>query len=161
MLKEAMVAASLLSHGQEPTQTPERFVERYVEAWVARDPEAVAALWSPEGVLTSPLYDRPMLGSEIAELTRSQFTRNPDLTWTLIEWATHGETHALEFRNTFTVRGQIFEMRGVDWMRVRDGRIVEERVYLDTAPVRALRDGRPLEPVVRLPPAAPLPAGAR
>ena len=31
-----------------------------------------------------------------------------------------------------------------------DGRVVEERVYTDTAPLRAVRSGEQLEPLVRL-----------
>ena len=45
------------------------FVTRFAAAWAARDGEAFLALWHPDGVLHSPLYDRPVLGRELGRLT--------------------------------------------------------------------------------------------
>ncbi len=42
-------------------------------------------------------------------------------------------------------RRQRFDWRGVDKLRLRDGRIAEEWVYMDTALLRALRSGVDLE----------------
>ena len=44
------------------------FVTRFAAAWAARDGEAFLALWHPDGVLHSPLYDRPVLGKELGRL---------------------------------------------------------------------------------------------
>ena len=48
------------------------FVTRFAAAWAARDGEAFLALWHPDGVLHSPLYDRPVAGKELGltELVR-------------------------------------------------------------------------------------------
>jgi 6-O-methylguanine DNA methyltransferase, DNA binding domain len=43
-----------------------------------------------------------------------------------------------------------FEWRGVDKIRIKDGRIAEERVHSDTAPLRAFRSGEKLEPITTL-----------
>ena len=45
------------------------FVSRFAAAWAARDPEAFLALWHPDGILRSPLYDRPVAGKELGRLT--------------------------------------------------------------------------------------------
>ena len=49
-----------------------------------------------------------------------------------------------------TSGGKRFDWRGVDKFRLRDGRIVEERVYMDTAPLRAAAEGLTLRPVIAL-----------
>ena len=49
------------------------------------------------------------------------------------------------------MNGRSFSFRGVDKLKLKDGRIIEERVYTDTAPLRALRDGRALEPLIVVP----------
>jgi hypothetical protein len=47
------------------------------------------------------------------------------------------------------VNGARFDWRGVDKFRLSAGKIIEERVYCDTAPLRALRTGEALEPITR------------
>ena len=41
------------------------FITRFAAAWASRDGEAFLALRHPDGVLHSPLYDRPVLGKEL------------------------------------------------------------------------------------------------
>ena len=45
------------------------FVTRFAAAWAARDGEAFLVLWHPDGVLHSPLYNRPVAGKEFGRLT--------------------------------------------------------------------------------------------
>ena len=106
----------------------QEFVTRFAAAWAARDGEAFLALWHPDGVLHSPLYDRPVAGNELGRLTEIVKERAPDSVWQLLDW------------------------RGVDKFRLREGRIVEERVYADTAPLRAVAKGEAVEPLVALGP---------
>src|ERR1700731_3275855 len=47
------------------------------------------------------------------------------------------------------VNGARFSWRGVDKFRIKAGKIIEERVYCDTAPLRALRSGEALEPITQ------------
>jgi hypothetical protein len=42
-----------------------------------------------------------------------------------------------------------FSWRGVDKFRLKAGKIIEEVVYCDTAPLRALRTGETLEPITK------------
>jgi len=55
----------------------------------------------------------------------------------------------IEWQTTRIVNGARFDWRGVDKFRLAAGKIIEERVYCDTAPLRALRTGEALEPITR------------
>ena len=46
--------------------------------------------------------------------------------------------------------GKRLDWRGVDKFRLRDGRIEKERVYTDTAPLRAAASGELLPPIIPL-----------
>lgn len=56
----------------------------------------------------------------------------------------------VEWQNTRTAGGRRFDWRGVDKFRLREGRIVEERVYTDTAPLRAAAKGEALTAIIPL-----------
>jgi hypothetical protein len=45
----------------------------------------------------------------------------------------------------------VFSWRGVDKLTLREGRIIEEVVYADTAPLQALRRGETFEALIRMP----------
>ena len=131
-------------------QDVQEFVTKFAAAWASRDGEAFLALWHPDGVLHSPLYDRPVAGKEFGRLTDFVNEVAPDLVWQLLGWTWRGDVVVVEWQTT-RVRGGIrVDTRGVDRFRLRDGRIVEERVYTDTAPLRAAQRGEQLEPLVRL-----------
>ena len=126
------------------------FVTRFAAAWASRDGEAFLALWHPDGLLHSPLYDRPVAGTELGRLTELVKERAPDSVWQLLDWTARGDTVIVEWQNTRTAGGRRLDWRGVDKVRLRDGRIVEERVYMDTAPLRAAAEGLTLRPVIPL-----------
>ena len=131
-------------------QDVQEFVTRFAAAWASRDGEAFLALWHPDGVLQSPLYDRPVAGKEFGRLTDFVRAAAPDLVWQLLDWTARGDVVVVEWQTTRIVAGRRLDTRGVDKFRLREGRILEERVYTDTAPLCALRSGEPLEPLVRL-----------
>ena len=126
------------------------FVTRFAAAWAATDGEAFLALWHPEGWLHSPLYDRPVAGRELGRLTEMVRERAPDSVWQLLDWTARGDTVIVEWQNTRTAGGKRFDWRGVDKFRLRDGKIVEERVYTDTAPLRAVAKGERLDAIIPL-----------
>ena len=126
------------------------FVTRFAAAWAARDGEAFLALWHPEGWLHSPLYDRPVAGRELGRLTEMVRERAPDSVWQLLDWTARGDTVIVEWQNSRTAGGQRLDWRGVDKFRLRDGKIVEERVYTDTAPLRAAAKGERLDAIIPL-----------
>ena len=126
------------------------FVTCFAAAWASRDGEAFLALWHPDGGLHSPLYDRPVLGRELGRLTDIVKERAPDSVWQLLDWTARGDVVVVEWQNTRHVGGRRFDSRGVDRFRLRDGWILEERVYTDTAPLRAAAKGETLAPIIPL-----------
>lgn len=124
------------------TETETRdFITRFAAAWAARDGQAFLALWHPDGVLHYPLVDRPIRGSEIARLNEIQRERAPDLVWQLVDWTSRDDVVIVEFQSTRVFDGERFDWRGVDKIRLDRGKIIEERVYMDTALLRALAAG--------------------
>lgn len=130
-------------------QDVQTFVTRFAAAWAARDGQAFLDLWHPDGVLRSPLYDRPILGHELGTLTAFVNETSPDLVWQLLDWTSRGDLVIIEWQTTRFAGGRRFEWRGVDKLRLREGKIVEECVYTDTAPLRAARTGAKLEALVK------------
>lgn len=128
----------------------QEFVTKFAAAWASRDGEAFLALWHADGVLHSPLYDRPVAGKEFGRLTDFVAAAAPDLVWQLLDWTARGDVVVIEWQTTRIVSGQRLDTRGVDKFRLHDGKILEERVYTDTAPLRAARRGEPIEPLLRL-----------
>jgi ketosteroid isomerase-like protein len=128
----------------------QEFVTRFAAAWATRDAEAFLALWHPEGLLHHAILDRPLKGAELGRLVETQNELAPDLVWQLLDWTSRGDVVIVEWQNTRFIDGKRMAYRGVDKFRFRDGKIIEERVYMDTAPLRALRGGEPLKPIMRL-----------
>ncbi|MEH2473841.1 ketosteroid isomerase-like protein [Nitrobacteraceae bacterium AZCC 2161] len=125
------------------------FVTRFAAAWAARDGEAFLKLWHPDGTLRTPLVGRPVAGNELARLMDVQKEAAPDFVWQLLDWTSRGDVVIIEWQTTRIINGARFDWRGVDKFRIKDGRIAEECVYTDTAPLRAARAGTVLEPITK------------
>jgi hypothetical protein len=126
------------------------FVAAFSAAWQTRNPEAFKALWHDDGVLHWPYADRPIAGSEIGRLNRLLADQAPDLTWSLIGWTWRDDVVVVEWESSRPAGEALVSWRGVDKFTLRDGLIAEEVVYSDTAPLRALRRGETLAPLVVL-----------
>ena len=125
------------------------FVTAYEQAWASREPAAMGEMWHSDGVLHHPALGRPITGDLVPY--NNDFTKNaiPDFSWTLSRWASAGDVAFLEWRCQGRFGDEVMEWRGVDVMVVRDGRITEERMYMDTYPLRRRRDpSLPDEPLV-------------
>ena len=129
----------------------QEFVTRFAAAWAARDGNAFMELWHPDGLLDTPLVNRRVKGSELGRLMEVQTSAAPDFVWQLLDWTSRGDVIVIEWQTTRNVNGHRFEWRGVDKFRIKNGKIIEERVYSDTAPLRAFRKGETLEPITTLP----------
>jgi ketosteroid isomerase-like protein len=125
------------------------FVTRFAAAWAARDGNAFLDLWHPEGALNTPLVNRAIKGSELGRLNEVQKAAAPDLVWQLLDWTSRGDVVMIEWQSTRIVNGARLDWRGVDKFRIRDGKIISEQVYFDSAPLRALRTGEVLEPITK------------
>jgi ketosteroid isomerase-like protein len=128
----------------------QNFVTRFAAAWAARDGNAFLELWHPDGMLHTPLVNRPVAGSELPRLLEVQTAAAPDFVWQLLDWTSRGDVVIVEWQTTRNVNGVRFEWRGVDKFRIKAGKIAEERVYSDTAPLRAFHSGERLEPITTL-----------
>ena len=126
------------------------FVTKFAAAWAARDGAAFLALWHPDGLLHTPLTDRPIAGKDIGRLNELLNQSTPDVVWQLLDWTTRGAVTIIEWQCTRLIAGERFDWRGVDKLRLEAGKIIEERVYMDTAPLRAARTGSVLEPLLRV-----------
>ena len=125
------------------------FVTRFAAAWATRDGNAFLALWHPDGVLHTPLVNRAIAGSELPRLLEVQTASAPDFVWQLLDWTSRGDVVMIEWQTTRIVNGARFDWRGVDKFRIKGGKIIEERVYSDTAPLRALPSGEVLESITK------------
>lgn len=125
------------------------FVTRFAAAWAARDGNAFLDLWHAEGLLHTPMVGRTVKGSELGRLLEVQTAAAPDFVWQLLDWTSRGDVVIVERQTSRIVNGKRFDWRGVDKFRIREGKVIEERVYCDTAPLRALRSGETLEPITR------------
>jgi steroid delta-isomerase-like uncharacterized protein len=123
----------------------EEHVRSYFEAVDARDPEAMASHWSPEGV--EDLVPMTVLRGrdQIVSFFRELFTAMPDLETTVHRMVTD-DTHAVvEWRQAGTFTGGPFqglepngrriEMRGMDMFEVEDKQILSNTAYYDGAAV--------------------------
>jgi ketosteroid isomerase-like protein len=126
------------------------FVTKFAAAWAARDGEAFLKLWHPDGVLRTPFAGRAIAGSELGRLNDIQKQQAPDLVWQLLDWTWRGDVVIVEWQTSRVVGGKRFDFRGVDKFRLRDGKIVEEIVYADTAPMRAGQSGEVLKPLIEI-----------
>jgi hypothetical protein len=128
----------------------EDFLTRFTSAWAARDGELFLNLWHPEGTPITPIADRPIHGRELGRLNEVQKQAAPDLVWQLLDWSSRGDIIIVEWQSSRFISGKRLDWRGVDKLRLKEGRIIEERVYADTAPLRAARTGSALEPILQL-----------
>jgi ketosteroid isomerase-like protein len=129
----------------------QNFVNRFAAAWAARDGDAFLALWRSDGLLHYPFADRPIRGDEIGQLNDATKANAPDLTWRLIDWTARGDVVVIEWECANKYGERVVTWRGVDKLTLRDGKIFEEIVYTDTAPLQALRRGVTFDPLIQLP----------
>jgi ketosteroid isomerase-like protein len=132
-------------------QEAQAFVDRFAAAWAARDGAAFLALWHPDGQLHYPFASRILKGSEIGKLNDLQVAVAPHLTWTLLGWTSRGNVVVIEWESSNRYGERTLRWRGVDKMTLVDGKIAEEIVYADTAPLQALRQGRSFDALMQIP----------
>lgn len=129
----------------------EEFVTRFAAAWAARDSEMFLRLWWPEGKLHYPFASRVIRGDEIGMLNELTKGRSTDLKWFMVDWTARGDVIVAEWESTSRLGERVLSWRGVDKLTLRDGRIIEEVVYADTAPLQALRRGETFEALIPIP----------
>lgn len=127
------------------------FVDQFAAAWAARDGDAFLALWHADGKLHYPFANRVIYGREIGMLNDTTKLNAPALTWKLIDWASRGNVIIVEWESSNVFGSHTVSWRGVDKLTLRNGKIAEEVVYSDTAPLQALRLGTKFGALIQLP----------
>ncbi|MDP3854165.1 nuclear transport factor 2 family protein [Phenylobacterium sp.] len=127
------------------------FVDRFAAAWAAKDGQAFLALWHAEGKLHYPFASRIIGGHEIGKLNDLTKVNAPDLTWKLIDWTSRGDVVVIEWESSNRYGGRVVTWRGVDKLTLRDGKVIEEIVYSDTAPLQAMRRGVKFDALIQFP----------
>jgi hypothetical protein len=133
------------------TLNAEDFVNRFAAAWAARDAGAFLALWHPEGKLHYPFANRVINGREIGKLNDLTKASAPDLTWNLVGWTSRANVIVIEWACSNKYGDRVVFWGGVDKLTLRDGKIIEEIVYTDTAPLQALRRGVKFDALIAFP----------
>ena len=121
----------------------EETARRYFAALAARDPQAMAACWSEDGVDDIvPL--RVLRGpEEISAFFAALFAAIPDAETTVhnvvagerqaaVEWRTVGTFTGLPFEGVEATGGRL-ELRGLDLLEINDDRILKNTAYYDGA----------------------------
>ena len=127
------------------------FVDRFAAAWAAKDGAAFQRLWHPEGKLHYPFASRVIRGDEIGKLNDLTKANAPHLTWKLLSWTSRGDVVVVEWESSNRYGEHVVTWRGVDKLTLKGGKIIEEVVYADTAPLQALRQGKPFEALIQVP----------
>jgi ketosteroid isomerase-like protein len=127
------------------------FVDRFAAAWAAREGDAFLELWHADGLLHYPFANRVIRGEEIGMLNDLTKKNSPHVTWKLIDWTARGNVVVVEWEASNKYGEHVIKWRGVDKLTLRDGKIVEEVVYTDTAPLQAMRLGTRFEALIQLP----------
>jgi ketosteroid isomerase-like protein len=73
------------------------------------------------------------------------------VTWKLVDWTSRDDVVVIEWESSNRYGEQVVVWRGVDKMTFRDGKIIEEIVYCDTAPLQALRRGMKFDALIQFP----------
>lgn len=122
--------------------------DRLRDAWRARDGDAVAALFTPDGVRREwALPGARLAGREaISQHVRGYMEAVPDCSLVVRDAFGDGERLLIEWTFTGThtgdlpglpARGERLELPGVSVCTLRDGLLAEERVYWDAATMLA------------------------
>lgn len=127
------------------------FVDRFAAAWAAKDGRAFLALWHAEGRLHYPFASRVIRGDEIGKLNDLTKANAPDLTWKLIDWTSRGDVIVIEWESSNRYGEHVVTWRGVDKLTLRDGKVIEEIVFADTAPLQAMRRGERFDALIQFP----------
>ncbi|MTD55422.1 nuclear transport factor 2 family protein [Amycolatopsis pithecellobii] len=125
------------------TATPETWIGRYYELCGAKDIDRAMEFWAPEGVLRFANFD-PLVGRELIHSTLSELVNSwVKETHTLLNlWELTGGLVAFEMDVAFDRHdGQHVSVPGAAVCRVDGERFLEQRIYVDMAPVFAATAG--------------------
>ena len=122
-------------------RTPEETVRSYFDAVIARDAEAMAEHWAEDGIeeiLPVGIFRGP---EEVKAWFTELFTAVPDFDMTLDRVLAHENDVLVQWRMNGTFTGgplmgieptdRRIEMRGLDWLEVKDEKVVRNTAFSD------------------------------
>jgi uncharacterized protein (TIGR02246 family) len=117
-------------------RTPRDLAEAWRAALLARDADAFAALFAPEGVMLDVEHRtpdersaRPLEGREtIRAVTAAWFARTPAFSYDIVDVLSDRRSAAVRW--TYAVDG--LEVEGVSWIECENGQIQRALVYFDS-----------------------------
>jgi steroid delta-isomerase-like uncharacterized protein len=140
-----------VNHREEKTMGAYReLLDRYIERYNARDIEAVGDLYAEDAIRSMP--DGTFEGrSSIRERLASELAVFPDVIYTVSSFIEEGDSFADEWTIVGTNTGPLtlangtelppsgkkVEIRGMEFVQVRDGKIVIHNLYHDNMAVMA------------------------
>jgi len=102
--------------------------DRYAAAWAVRDPDAIAALHSEDGVFHLHAGQEPVRGREaIRDTLAGFFASYPDLAFELVDVRFGADHWAVEWKMT----SEAFEVDLADIVTISDGRVASKQSYVD------------------------------
>ncbi|WP_394829602.1 nuclear transport factor 2 family protein [Pendulispora albinea] len=123
---------------QAQLESAARWVQGFAERWNPLDPERLRDLMHPDTRNTIPPMTEPAdREGVIAHFVRTK-ERVPDLVLQVERWAATGDTVFVEWCARATVAGRALTWRGIDRVRLRDGRTYEGEAHWDTRRVAEL-----------------------
>jgi steroid delta-isomerase-like uncharacterized protein len=115
---------------------------QYFDAWNRRDPEAIAAIFVPDGTYTDPAVPEGLGPAATGEYARGLFTGFPDLDFEIVSAAECGSgTIAAQWMMTGTndgsflglpPSGRAVRLPGADFIAIEDDRVRSVVGYFDT-----------------------------
>jgi steroid delta-isomerase-like uncharacterized protein len=124
---------------------PIDLAQRYFDAWNRRDPAAVLDTLAPNGTYTDPTTNGPIRGEPFAGYMKGLFSAFPDVSFEIAsvglaaddlvaaQWVMHGTNSGSMYGLPPT--GKAVELRGADFIRVADDRILSVDGYFDAGEI--------------------------
>jgi steroid delta-isomerase-like uncharacterized protein len=135
--------AATTSKRRTKAQLAEELVRSYFDAIAARDPKAIAAHWSEDGIDDFVPVGIMRGPSEVRRYFEELFAAFPDLELSVeqvtptarvvaVQWRARGTFSGAPFQG-IEPTGRSVEVRGCDCVEVEDGKLVRNTAYYDGA----------------------------
>lgn len=126
----------------------EEFLEAFEDAWAARDPDRIAAAYTPDVVFEDPAVNETLLGREgVRRFATEIFRMAPDFRvvstdrpsisparpWVFVPYRMTGTATGHFDYLDLAPTGRRFEIEGVDRWEMRDGLIAHYRTFYDAS----------------------------
>jgi ketosteroid isomerase-like protein len=125
------------------TQAPNRVVQSFAAFWANPQPQMLRGAVGEDVAVYYPGAAEAQRGPEAYMAAVQRYLDAvPDLRLEVVEYAHNGDDTFVRWLARGTGKHGRFELTGVDRIRVRDGLVVENRIFYDSAEFARLSGGR-------------------